>query len=380
MGMNFWRFAVVLVIFVMTSSSGFAADVMELKSVYRHERVLVASDNAQVQHYLAFPAVLDLGGEILVSFKRGKSHADDAGAVLDLVRLGKFDRSVSQPQILATLDDKIMQMGEWVRFSNGDVANYIDVQQVAGSARVGLHRVCSSDGGRTFGPIERVGVVDGVEYGYAFESVTQGTTTWMLVMTFSNLPGGKSVYPPRPQAGSVDMIRTDDNGQTWRFVRNLSHEFGDIPINESTFLSHGDGFLVSTRGYDNRERLHLTDSTFKVQKQVDLTAMYPFISKFVGRPRLFARDGHAYLLGRNYTDSSGPMKLCLFRLARQTLEVAAYAVLDNAQADNVTDGYYAGPYFREKDGKSLLNVVTYKGLNRRLPQIIELEFLWDQVR
>ena len=41
--------------------------------------------------------------------------------------------------------------------------------------------------GVTFGPVGRAGVVDGVEYGYAFEAITEGASTWMLVMTFSNL-------------------------------------------------------------------------------------------------------------------------------------------------------------------------------------------------
>ena len=35
--------------------------------------------------------------------------------------------------------------------------------------------------------LERVGVIDGVEYGYAFDAVSEGRTTWMLAMTFSGL-------------------------------------------------------------------------------------------------------------------------------------------------------------------------------------------------
>lgn len=357
-----------------------SAEVTFLNPSYKAERVLVASDPGQASGYLAFPDVLDLGSEILVSFKRGKSHAADPGAVLDLIRIGKTTRQVSQPETLAGLDGKIMQMGEWVQFPNGDIVNYIDVQQVANSTRVGLHSVRSTDGGRTFGPVERVGVVDGVEYGYAFDSVTQGTTTWMLAMTFSNLPGGKSVYPPRPHAGPVDVIRSDDNGRTWQFVQNLSREFGNVPINESAFVVHQQRFIVTTRGYDDHQRVHLTNADFQVQKQLDYTSLYHMITKHIGRPRLFVRDDRVYLLGRNYTKSPGPMQLCLFRLDPSSLAMLTCAVLDNAEGANVTDGYYAVPYFLEEREMTLMCVVTYKGLNARPPQIVELQYQWDELR
>src|SRR5262249_37572261 len=159
--------------------------------------VLVAGDPASPQHYLAFPALLDLGSEVLVSYKHGSSHGSDANAVLDKVRIDKATGRASSPQMIASLEGKIMQMGEWVGFPNGDIANYIDVQQPVKPARVGMHGTRSTDGGATFGPLERVGVIDGVEYGYPFGFVVEGSTTWMLAMSFSNLKGGYSVYPPR---------------------------------------------------------------------------------------------------------------------------------------------------------------------------------------
>lgn len=394
------RVGVGLTLSSLLSAAAIAVDVPRLTPVHRSERVLVATDNFQERHYLAFPDLLDLGDEVLVSFKRGKAHANDDGAVLDTIRIDKETDRVVASQIIARLGDKIMQMGEWVRFPNGDIGNYIDTQQSTAPARVGLHSTRSTDGGRTFGPLERVGVVDGVEYGYPFEFVVEGTTTWMLVMSFSNLEGGYSVHPPRPQAGPVSILRSEDSGRTWKFVRNLSREFGEIPINESSFVRHGDGFLVVTRGYDNRVRLHSTDHEFKLRHQVDLTGTYPFIESYVGRPRLFARDGRVYLMGRNWTQSALPpaaagasgeikdgvpnfpaaMKLCLFRLDPATLAVSAYAILDNAEGANVTDGYYPVPYFREKDGRTYLRVIDYKGTNRQPPQIMEFEYLWDEVR
>ncbi len=366
---------------------------------HRAERVLVPSLPSMADNYLCFPAMLDLDDQVLVSFKRGSRHGGDTEAVLDMLRIDGPTRRTDNWRTIAVLNDKIMQMGEWVRFPNGDVANYIDAQERDANGRnqrIGVRVVRSTDGGRTFGPVERLGVVDGVEYGYPFAFIVEGRTTWALVMSFSNLQGGYVVHPPRPHAGQVAVIRSDDNGRSWRFVRDLTREFGGIPINESYFIRHGDGFLVVTRGYDNRARLHLTDGNLKVGKQVDLTETHDFIASYVGRPRLLARDGNLYLIGRNWTQPTsvptGPlggdgvptfpaaMKLCLFRINPGTLGVASYAILDNVEQANVTDAYYPAPYFRNVNGHARLFVVDYKALNRQPPQIVEFEYLWDEVR
>jgi hypothetical protein len=358
-----------------------AAAPVELRPLYHESHVLVAAATLPDWRYLAFPALLDLGDQVLISYKRAESHARDPGATLELARLDPIAGRVTGRQTIARLDNHIMQMGEWVRFANGDIANYIDAQGPGkNTTRIGLRVVRSTDGGKTFGPLERVGGIDGIEYGYAFDAVTEGETTWMLVMTFSSLPGGKAVIPSRPHAGSVDVIRSDDHGRTWRFVRNLSREFGGISINESAFIRHGDGFLVSTRGYDNRQRLHLTDASLRLRRQTDLTAAHPFIRSHVGRPRLFTRDGQIYLLGRNVSAPGRPMQLALFRLDPVTLAVTAYAILDNAENVKVTDGYYAVPYFREVGGRTLLHVVTYKGVNSQPPDIVQFDFRWDEVK
>jgi hypothetical protein len=280
-----------------------------------------------------------------------------------------------------------MQMGEWVRFPDGGLVNFIDAQ-TPGSAttRAGLRVVRSTDNGRTFGSLERVGVLDGVEYGYAFDHVTEDGTTWLLLMSFSNLVGGRITHPARPHAGQVSVIRTDDSGRTWRLVRDLSREFGDAPLNESALLRHGDGWIVSTRGYDNHQRLHLLDRDFRLQRQVDLTAKYPtLLNGPIGRPRLFARGGQVYLLGRHHpvptsAGARASMQLALFRLDLAAPGIAACAILDNAENTEVTDGYYAMGWFRGAGAETVLHLITYQGIARRPPDLVHLAFRWNDVK
>ena len=341
---------------------------------------VLADGGASAQPYLAFPAVLDLGGDVLVSYKRGQSHAADPGASLEMLRLDGSTGQVKARAMIAQMDGFIMQMGEWARFPNGDIANYIDAQKKGQPSRIGLRAVRSKDGGNTFGPVERVGVVDGVEYGYAFEALTENKTTWMMVMTFTNLTGG-IFSPPLPRvAGSVDVIRSEDSGKSWKFVRSITRELGDAPINESSFARSGDGFIVAARGYDSRQWLLRTDGDFRMKKKVPITGgENTFITSHVGRPRVFTRDGNWYLLGRNVTAPKTPMRLSLFRFDPDTLKVARHVVLDNDDGKKVSDGYYAMPYWRERDGKTLFSVVTYKK-ETGSPQIIRLEFDWQEVR
>lgn len=348
--------------------------------LHKETHVLLDAAEQPDAPYLAFPALLDLGGDVLVSYKRGRSHAADPGATLDLLRLDGGTGAVTPCGTIAALDGQIMQMGEWARFPDGGIANYIDAQKKGQPSRIGLRVVRSSDGGRTFGPVERVGVIDGVEYGYAFEAFTRGPTTWMLVMTFTNLAGGAFTSPLPRVAGSVDVIRTEDSGKRWHFVRSVTRELGGAPINESSFAPCGDGFIIAARGYDSRQWLLRTDGEFRLVNKMNITGgANAFINSHVGRPRVFTRDGGWYLLGRNVVAPKTPMRLSLFRFDPETLKITKHVVLDNAEGKKVADGYYAMPYWREREGKTLFTVVTYKR-ETGAPNIIRLAFDWQEVR
>jgi hypothetical protein len=341
-------------------------------------QVLAASADTPDSPYLAFPAVLDLGDEVLVSYKHGRSHARDLGATLDWLRLDKAGSRTLAQGTLAEVPGEIMQMGEWARFPNGDIANYIDAQN-QGVLRSGLRAVRSTDGGRSFGPVQRVGAVDGVEYGYAFDAITRGETTWMMVMTFTNLSGGKPVYQTSSQPGSVDVIRSDDNGRSWHFVRSITQELGGAPINESAFVADGEGFIVTARGYDGRHWLLRTDAQFQRLAQIEWNAAYSFIHSHLGRPRLFERDGAWYLLGRNPIRGTAT-QLALFRFHPDTLAISRYVVLDTTDGQPAGDSYYAQPFWQDREGSTRFQVITYKQQQGPGPDIVRLEFDWTEVR
>jgi len=343
----------------------------------KRREVLRASKDLDHRPYLAFPSVLRLDPTtVLISYKRGRAHGGDPGAQLEMMRYDVPSGRVVETKIIGGRDDLIFQMGEWVKFPNGDVANYVDVQKIVPSPnyrnnhRTGIYFTRSRDGGKSFSPMRKMGPVDGVEYGYAFEDVTVGSRVFMLVMTFPELVGkiGEEAW----QYGKVHAIVSDDNGETWSHVHNLSEEFGSIDINESSFVRVGDRFLVTTRGYHGMERLHLTTADFKLIRQVNLTKAYSCVKGVIGRPRLFARDGAIYLHGRNYTD---PMSLALYKVNPGTLQLQTYVVLDQGPGD----GYYAEPFFVDKDGKTVFNTITYKKAASGKPDILRLEFPWEQI-
>lgn len=344
----------------------------------KYEKVLRASVDLDQWSYLAFPSVLQIDpSTVLISYKRGESHGGDPGAKLEMMRYDALAEKIIETRIIGDIEDLIFQMGEWVKFPNGDIGNYVDVQKIVPTPeyrknhRTGIYFCRSEDGGTNFSPMQKMDAVDGIEYGYVFEDVIVGSQVYMLVMTFPELVG--KIGEEGWKYGKVHVIMSGDNGASWKFVRDLSKEFGDIDINESSFVQIGDRYLVTTRGYDGQQRLHLVTKEFKIIKQVSLTEEYSCVKAQIGRPRLFMKDGAVYLLGRNYTE---PRSLALYKVVPETLELQTHVVLDQRPGD----AYYAEVFFIEKSGKTYFNTITYT--NQAIsgkPDILRLEFLWEEI-
>ncbi len=342
-----------------------------LVPAFRNEHVVASYRGKLKNDYVSFPAVLRTGeNEILLSYKRGYSHAFDPGATLEFVRYDLESGETLQGPTRIGMVDRVMQMGEWIRFPNGTIGTFIDAQKINEKnehIRIGLRYALSTDNGKSFGPLQSMGLVDGVEYGYLFDSVTIGDRLYALNMTFEYLAGGRR---------TVDAMYTDDNGETWHFINNLSKEFGDVRINESSLVETEDGFIVATRGYDSQQRLHLVDKQFKLIHQTNLTEITPTIASYVGRPRLFRIRDKLFLIGRNRRSSAPGVRieLGLMRIDPETLTVEKQWALDNDEQDNVSDGYYPFPILVEDGDRTLLNVFDYKALNGQSPDIIRLQF------
>lgn len=367
---------------------GGAAAIPTIRAVPRLSETRIVPADAQPAdfRYLAFPSLVQMDAdEVWVAYKAGRSHATDAGAAIEIVRHRLASGKTTLLHRLAAPAPKLYQMGELARFPDGSTALYVDVHHVGWDGRHyrnGAETFRWDAAREAFEAPRALGPIDGVLYGYPLEFAFEGKTTWQLIMAFGyHLPGGR---------WSVDAVRSDDNGGSWRFVRNLTAEFGGIRANESALVRHGDGFVVTTRGYDRIERLHRTDGDFRVRHQVELTGNYPFLNSYIGRPRLFIRDGHGYMIGRNWTRPTGAaaekgggkseMQLCLFRFDLETLALTSCVVLDNADHQRVTDGYYAVVAFSGEGDAARMHVITYKALNGAPPDIVRLDYRWSDVK
>ena len=350
-------------------------------------RVLVAAASQPTDYrYLAFPSLLAIGqDEIWICYKAGRTHATDAGAALEVVRHTLSTGVTTLIQRLPAPPPKLYQMGELARLPDGTIAIYVDVQSIGWDGRhyrSGAEVFRWNETRKQFDAPTLLGPVNGISYGYPLDFISEGRTTWQLIMAFGyHQPGGR---------WSVDALRSEDSGRSWSFVRNLTEEFGGIRGNETGFVRHADGFIVSTRGYDRMERLHRTDRDFRVQHQVELTGKYSFLNSYIGRPRLFIRDGQGYLQGRNWTKPTGvsaergatasEMQLCMFRFDPQTLALTSCVILDNAEQRKVKDGYYAVTTFSGSGNDTKLHVFTYKAIDQNAPDIVRLDFRWADVK
>lgn len=379
--------------FLVAAATAWASELEPVVPEHKVEQMLVDSEQlaaAGEQPYLAFPTLVRIDAQnILISYKRGRRHALDPGAVMEIVRFHPETNEVGSREVLGADDERIYQMGEWIEFPSGRIGLYADVQRVAQDGgrnrhhRTGVEWCKSEDRGQSFSPMQRMGPVDGVEYGYIFEGIISDDRVYMLAMSFPEMTEQKSFFDEAGKRifGEVSVLVSADNGESWKHVRNLSREFGGLDMNESSLTEYGEGFIVATRGYDAKVRLHLVDSQFRLVQQRDLTADYDVIRGVIGRPRLFWREGKLYLLGRNHSANRPSMELALFRICPESLGVERYVILDPEEDARVGDSYYAVVYFEGTGDDTQFNVITYRTQPpRRRPDIVRLAFPWDQVR
>jgi hypothetical protein len=365
------------------AASAFASDATVVVAPRLSEQVLVSpATQPEAYRYAAFPTLLrTTPDEVWIAFKAGRSHATDAGAAIEVVRHSLSTSRTELVQRLVAPSPKLYQMGELARMPDGSIVLAIDVQEVGWDGRhyrAGAETFRWDQARKSFAGPAPLGPVDGVLYGYPLEFISEGRTTWQVIMAFGyHRPAGR---------WSVDVLRSEDSGGSWRMVRNLTEEFGGIRANESGFVRHGDGFIVTTRGYDSIARLHRTDGEFRVLRQIELSGKHAFINNIIGRPRLFVREGSGYVIGRNWTRAkgggtgAGPMQLSLIRFNPETLAVTGCTVLDNADHANVTDGYYAVTTFTGEGDATRLHVFTYRGLDRKPPEIVRFDYRWADVK
>jgi hypothetical protein len=357
----------------------------------RTTQVLLRSDEFKERNYFLTPnLVRSSEREILITIKRGTSHGWEKEADAEMIRFDTVENKIVEQRTIGHVPGRKFQLTLGTFFGDGSLGMFTDFQHTGDDGRHyrnGMRVARSTDRGASFGPWQELGLIDGVEYGYPFDFIVEGSTAYMLAMTFGYRPGGR---------WSVDALKSADHGRTWQFVRNLSSEFGGFRMNESGFVRHGSGFIVATRGYDRTIRLQRTDGEFRLQQQVNLTEACELVHDYIGWPRVFQRDGRYYLLGRNWTEPQAKkiaerppefpgipdnQQVCLLRFDPQTLSVDRVVVLDNEGGQMaVTDGYYAVPYWQQRDGRLRFNTIIYRAIGLKHPDIVRLEFDWDEVR
>lgn len=329
------------------------------------------------QKYTSFPSIIEMeNSEILIAYKHGYTHANDDGD-LEAIIYNTDSEAVVSRFLIDGEESENAQNPEVLKMPNGDLVIYLDVQRTidSGRQRLKVKEYRSTDNGRIWN-VARELLKDntGIEYGYTFDDVIIGERIYMLAMTFPEF-NNEQASPGR----SVHMIYSDDNGVTWTHLKNLNEEFG-YAFNESTFEPYQDGFVVFTRGDSGSTRIYVTDINMNVVRSRVLSGYVDCITQ-CGRPKLFIKDGSYYVLMRGYPGGTSGMHLVLHKFNMETLLPENCIVLDvlSTGTDKTNDGFYAEQYFQMKDGIEYFNVITYSGSYSEKPDIVRLEYVWDEL-
>lgn len=353
---------------------------------WRQEWRILRTQDTLYQTYYAFPSLIRVDGNVLITVKSGQNHVSHEPASLTQVILSAADQRILDTRVIYDEEGYIAQMGELVRMPDGDVCVYIDMQQYDPNRRCGMWELRSVDNGVSYTGCRRVGVIDGVEYGYPMQAAVQGDKVWMLAMTFSNLCGGRH--------REVHLIMSSDNGNSWRFCANLTERFG-FAFNECTLSLCEEGFLIFTRGetdrrdrrnslddFDSGQYLVVMDEEYHVLRMRDYRHTTDFFS-LTGRPRLYWLNGDLCLFTRQWNRgrSDRLMSLDMFRLDPGSLDILARVRLDEPRFPK-QDGHYPVVYVQDQ----MLHVVTYLTCGRDERQeaaprcdLVQLSYRLDEI-
>ncbi len=166
---------------------------------YKTQEILIRAAEQKTLPYVKAPHILFLDeNNVLIAYKRGTRHNTEPAADWEMFRYNPTTGTISDRKIVAHLDGFTIQNGEFVRFANGDIGLYVDPHFPNSKDKFGLLAYRSSDNGMHFAGGEKLGPINGTEYVYAFECLTEGETTWMLLTPYRHY---------RNNSPNVDVIR-----------------------------------------------------------------------------------------------------------------------------------------------------------------------------
>ena len=257
-------------------------------------------------------------GKVLIAYKNGVSHGwekEGAAVSLEQAVLDVASQRVERVDVLYAAEERIAQMGEYVRMPNGDIGLYIDMQdRSATSRRTGMEALRSRDGGRTYCLEGPVGLVDGVEYGYPLNFCEKNGRVYMATMTFPYLAGSKG----RRQ---VHVISSADSGASWRFEANLTGKLG-AGIQRVRLDCHAGRICLvharrsaapcGKRGCGWRSP-GLPGNAGRPFPRAASAGLSQNARRFfqVGRPRLYEREGRLLLITRQHIATAEGVRMAL---------------------------------------------------------------------
>jgi len=308
--------------------------------------------------YCCFPSIQRFGDKVLIAYRRAVSNIDDG--VIDIAIKDLNNNEVSVLPVIG-IKNLNLQNPEIVPMPDDSLFMYIDTDDPS-YIRRGMITLRSTDG-YSWQNLERKLIdTDGLEYGYVFDSIRKDSTVWIIAMTFSELNNntlGRCVF----------ILRSDDCGETWSKVQNLTVLF-QARINECAFATIPEGYCIASRGDDSITRLAVTDEQFESIRQIQY--QLDGIVGSSGRPSLFTNDGALYMIMRSvqkYTDGRyDPMTLRMYQIDQETLQPVSCILLEEA---NTYDGFYAEGY---QTFNGIFHVVTYSACDSKPPDIIELTY------